>query len=794
MLKNYLRIAFRNLWRHRVFSFLNIMGLTIGMSACFLIFLYVRFELSYDDFHPKGDRIYRMVTDIKTPTETLNWSVASAPMAINAKAEFPEIEAVVRVNPSSILVRRADIKFQEDNMAFVDSAFFETFDFPLIAGDPRTALKEPFSVVLSETAAKKYFGTANPMGQHLILTDGNKSSTVTGIMKDIPENTQLKEDMLVSQSSRKVFDSAEDNNWGNFGVYSYLLLKPNTDAKALERKLPAFLVKRIGPDMKKNNLYYTLFLEPLKDVYLKSTRGGTASGSMTNVYVFSVIGIFILLIACINFINLTTARSTERAKEVGIRKVIGAERGQLTKQFLGESVLLCLIAFVLSVIVCALLLPSFNFLAGKTVSSGIFHHPGYILSLLAISIGIGLLAGVYPALVLSSFQPIAVLKGRFATGTRGLVLRKGLVIAQFTISIGLIVSTLIVALQLNYMRSQDLGFSKDQMLVLDTHGDDHRKSLKNEIDRLPGVISTAMSSSTPGNGAMNAYSQIQNQKGEMQICSPDLYFVDYDYIGQYRMKIVAGRAFSRAFGTDTTHAMVLNESAVKMLGYSSSQDAVGRNFSQWGREGKIIGVVKDFHYQSLQKVIRPLSMRIEPDGCDQISVNIRITNMPVTIAAIENKWKTIIPYRPFSYIFVDEQFDKQYRDEDRFGRLFLYFAILAIFISCLGLLGLASYSTIQRTKEIGVRKVLGASVTGIVGLLSAEFMQLVLIAFLIATPISYLLMSGWLKGFAFRIEWAWYWWIFILAGVLAAFIALATIGIQAIRAAIANPIKSLRAE
>src|SRR6185312_6934868 len=403
--------------------------------------------------------------------------------------------------------------------------------------------------------------------------------------------------------------------------------------RALEKKFPAFLVNHIAGMMKENNQTSTYPLEPLKDVYLKSTRGGTASGSMTNVYVFSIVGVFNQLLAGINFLNQTTARSTERVREVGIRKVIGAERGQLTGQFLGESVILCLIAFVLSVVVGAALLPSFNFLAGKTISSGIFNHPAYILSLLGMGIGIGLLAGIYPALVLSSFQPIVVLKGRFATGTRGLLLRKGLVVTQFTISIGLIVATLLVGFQLNYMRSQDLGFNKDQELVLDTHGDNHRDALKQDLRGLPGVESVAMSSGTPGNGAMNAYSIIQNQKGEMQVCAPDLFFVDFDYIPQYQMKLLAGRAFSRAFGADTTQAMVLNEAAVKMLGYRKPQDAIGRDFSQWGRKGKIIGVVKDFHYSSLQEVIRPLSLRIEPGGCDEISVKLSTTNLKGTIAA-----------------------------------------------------------------------------------------------------------------------------------------------------------------
>jgi putative ABC transport system permease protein len=344
------------------------------------------------------------------------------------------------------------------------------------------------------------------------------------------------------------------------------------------------------------------------------------------------------------------------------------------------------------------------------------------------------------------------------------------------------------------MRHQELGFSKDQELVLDTHGDNHKDALKEEIRGMPGVISTAMSSNTPGSGQMNAYSIIQNQKGEMQVCSPDLFFVDFDYIPQYQLKLIAGRAFSRAFGADTTQAMVLNEAAVRMLGYHAPQDAIGRDFDQWGRKGKIIGVVKDFHYQSLQQVIRPLSLRIEPGGCDQLSVKVGTTDLKGTIAGIEKAWHRIIPYRPFSYFFVDEMFDRQYRAEDRFGKLFLYFSVLAIFISCLGLLGLASYSTVQRTKEIGVRKVLGASVGGIVGLLSKDFLWLVGIAFLVAAPVSYFLMKGWLDGFYYRININSAWWIFILAGVGALGVALVTISFQAVRAAMANPVNSLRSE
>jgi putative ABC transport system permease protein len=499
-----------------------------------------------------------------------------------------------------------------------------------------------------------------------------------------------------------------------------------------------------------------------------------------------------LLIACINFINLTTARSAERAKEVGIRKVVGALKTQLSKQFIGESIILCLIAFILTIFFSWLLLPVFNQLAGKTISHSIFENSRYIGFLLLAAMGIGFLAGIYPALVLSSFKPVTVLKGKFATGTRGILLRKTLVVSQFTISIGLIIATIIVYNQMSFMRNQDLGFNKDQMIVMDTYGDASKDAFKQSLAGLPNVKSVATSSSVPGGGNPGAYSEIENNKGDLQIANLDLYFVDFDYINQFKIKMVAGRGFSRDFATDTTQAMVLNEAAVKMFGYTSPQQAIGKRFKQWGREGKIIGVAKDFHFRSLQQPIKPLSMRIEPGGCNLVSANVSATHLPATLAAIEKKWKTLIPNRPFSYFFLDEFFDKQYRNEVRFGKLFLNFAILAIFISCLGLLGLASYSTIQRTKEIGIRKVLGASVSNIVNLLSKDFLRLVAISALIAFPVAWFSMHKWLQDFAYRIGVSW--WVFVAAAILAALIAILTISFQAIRAAVANPVKSLRTE
>ncbi|MCW3116351.1 MAG: transporter permease [Chitinophagaceae bacterium] len=793
MIKNYFKIAFRSLWKHRVFSFINIMGLAVGMTAFFLIFMYVNFELSYDSFNSKADRTFRIVSDIKTPSEVIHAGGPSWAVPPFAKEEFPEVESFVRLASDNILVRKGDIKFQEENVMWADSAFFHVFDYKLLKGNPQTALKDQFSVVFTETTAKKYFGKENPIGQTLLLTGDAFPSKVTGIMKDMPENSQIKADMLISMTTiTQKFNQNLDSQWGNYGAKAYLLLKSGTNASALQKKFPAFLERRNGDEMKKQQMYPTLFLEPLKEVYLHSTRDGNKTGNINNVYIFSIVAAFILVIACINFVNLTTARSAERAKEVGIRKVVGAGRTQLARQFIGESVLLCIISFLIALLATALLVSPFNNLSGKVISQGIFEHPQYVGILFLTAVAIGVLAGVYPALVLSSFQPVSVLKGRFATGIRGIMLRKGLVIAQFSISIALIISTIVVYTQMKYMRSQDLGFNKDQKMIIDTHGDPAKNSFRQAITALPNVLSTATAGSVPGGGNPGAYSQVENPKGVMQIANLDLYFVDFDYIPQYKIKMVAGRPLSKDFKTDTTQAMVLNEAAVKLFGYSSPQQIIGKKFDQWGRTGTVVGVMEDFHFRSLQEVIKPLSMRIELDNCGLISVNVAASNLPATIAAIENKWKALVPSRPFSYFFLDEFFDKQYRTEERFGKLFFNFAILAIFISCLGLLGLASYSTLQRTKEIGIRKVMGASVTTIVNLLSKDFLKLVLVSFVIASPVAWYFMHKWLEGFAYKVGIGW--WVFVLSGVLAFTIALCTISFQAIRAAMANPVRSLRTE
>ncbi|MBO9727356.1 MAG: ABC transporter permease [Chitinophaga sp.] len=793
MFKNYLKIAWRYLWRNKVFSLINVLGLTVGLTACFFIFLYVHFEWSYDKFHSKGDRIYRVTCDIQTPSELINGGITPWPFGPNMQRDFPEVEAFMRVSKGNLLVKKGNVSFQEEHSLFADSSIFGMFDFKLLKGDPATALKDINSIVLSQTAVKKYFGDADPIGQSVLLTGEQMPATVTGVMEDMPENSQLKADMLVSMSTLVKLNKGIDNQWGNFGATTFLLLKPNTNAASLEAKFPDFIERHNGEERKETKMFYTIKLQPLEKIYLYSgPYSAYQKGSITNVYIFSVIAIFILFIACINFINLTTARSVERAKEIGIRKVVGATKAELIRQFIGECVLLCCISFALTVVLFAGLLPAFNQLAGKTISAGVFAHGEYIAILFVASVVIGLLAGIYPALVLSSFKPVSVLKGRFATGTKGIFLRKGLVVTQFAISIALIIGTIIVYLQMHYMHTKDLGFYKDQMLVIDTHGDPARNALRDAIARMPKVNSVSMGSGVPGGQANGAYTEIMNKQGEMQVANLDLYDVDFDYLKQYKIKMVAGRAFSKDYGTDTTQAMIINEAAVKLFGYTKPDEAIGRTFRQWGRTGTIIGVIKNYHYRSLQQDISPLTMRIEPGDCDMISVNVAPGDFPGTLSAIEQQWKALMPNRPFAYFFLDEFFDRQYRTEERFGKLFFNFALLAIIISCLGLLGLASYSAIQRTREIGIRKVMGASVTDIVNLLSRDFLKLVLISFLIATPVAWYCMHKWLEVFAYRISIGW--WVFLVAGIIALLIAISTISYQAIKAALADPVKSMRAE
>lgn len=801
MLKNYFKIAIRNLWRKRAYTLINVTGLAVGMACCFLIFLYVHFELSYDQFHQKADRIYRVVGDLKSSGETLHWYETPGPLARTIKSEFPQVQEVTRFINGSVLIRKGNFKFQETHTLWADSSIFSVFDFPLKYGDPNTALKEPNSIVLSETAALKYFGHSNPVGQHLLLTGLSLPGIVTGEMKDIPENSHIKADMLVSMStySRSLQPWVEED-WGSYLYSTYLLLSPGADPAVQQSKLPALVQKYAGSELKKRNTSYALSLEPLKTVYLHSAYGAPVTGNLDNVHILTAIGLFLLLIAGVNFINLSTARSVERAKEVGIRKCAGAKSNQLIGQFLIESMLIAVISFFLALALCHFLLPLFNHLSGKLISSGLFESMAYPFWLLMLALGIGLLAGVYPALVLSSFKPVVVLKGHFSSGSKGAVLRKVLVVTQYTISITLIVSTLVVYSQLNFMQRQPLGFDKEQMLIVSNSGDRGALAFQKEIATIPAVQSSSLTSTIPGrsynaNGNDVWPTNIDNSKGERQRINLDFYNVDAGFIPLYQIRLLAGRNFYKETRNDSA-GVIVNKTAAISLGYSASslQQLIGKHLYGVGDRAAstIIGVVDDFHFHSLREAIQPLCLQTDKGYSQYLSIKINTGNLPGTIQALASKWEKAVPIRPFTYFFLDEDFNSQYQAEERFGRLFIYFSALALFISSLGLLGLSAYSTLQRTREIGIRKVLGASVSGIVGLLSGDFVKLIILAFVIACPLSWLAMHQWLQGFAFRTTLNIG--IFVLAGASALLIAVLTISFQAIKAALANPVESLRTE
>ncbi len=800
MFRNYLKTAFRNLWRHRVFSGINLLGLAVGMASYLLISRYVAFEQSYDAFNVKADRIYRIDCDTKTETEVLPTGLTAGPTGPAIKANFPEVEQQARIHFRSFLVQNGERRFQENNVIGADSTLFDIFTFPFIKGDPATALKYPFDCVLSESGAKKYFGSGDPIGQSLRF-DGKYTVRVTGVIKDIPANAQFHGDIFLSMSTLGRFDPRYDASWGNFGWFTYLLLRPGADAVRLQAALKPFVNKETEDITKSIGMSYTLWLQPLRDVHLGPTLNmygiGEPTASKSNVTIFSIVAIFILVIACINFVNLTTARAAERAREVGIRKAIGAVRSQLTLQFLGESILLCLFAFVLAVGLSNVLHPVFTGLLDKSIPLN-DRNGEYILESYSAFLWVSAYSrGSIPPLVLSAFDPIAVLKGRFASTGKGLLMRRALVVFQFTISTVLIIGIIVVYSQLRYMQSQDLGFKKDQTVAISFYGDSavqaKQELIRRELAALPGVKGVTFSSNEPGTDPDNWYLQVANPSGKMQGINLNFYVVDFDYFPRYGIQLAAGRTFSRDYSTDSTKAIVINEAAARSLGYTDPAKALGKKYNMWGVDGTIVGVAKDFHYRGLQEAIQPIGFRVmNPGFYSIISVGIDGVHIAATLAALEQRWKELAPQRPFQYSFVDQDFAKLYASEDRFQRVFLYFGLLAIFISCLGLLGLAAYSTIQRTKEIGIRKVLGANVTTIVRLLSREFLRLVIIALLIASPIAWLAMHSWLEGFAYRTIIAW--WVFPLAASAAILTTFLTVGFHSIKAAVANPVKSLRSE
>lgn len=795
MIRNYLKVAIRTLWKNRAFSFINISGLAIGISTCTLISLYVLDELSYDRFHEKGDRIFRLTELLHLPKEVRPQTVTSPPMAAAVKDNFAEVEKTVRLNRSSRTLSYKDNKFFDTQLWYADSTFLEMFTFPVIRGNAHTALVEPYSVVLTEKAATRYFGTEDPLGKNMVLSD-TLTLTVTAIVENVPANSHIQFDVVLSRTTiNAVNNNQPEDNWFNNGYYTYLLLPEGYDYKKLEAKFPAFLEKQMAKEKKESGLWYDFVLQPLPSIHLHSTTPYDMgpNGSIKYVYIFSIIAGLILLIACANYINLATAKSVNRAKELGMRKVIGAKRNQLITQLMGESFLLAFIAFLISLAIVTTALPAFNSLTGKTMSALVLLQPKVMLVTTGIFLLIGLLAGAYPALTMSSFSPVKTLKSRLR-GKESNRLRQGLVVFQFTMSIILITATIIIFRQIHFLQNQNLGLDKEQILQvrIPRQLQSKHELVKDELAKIQGVNASTRTNFLYGNGIANI-ATLPEGALENEITSEAVISVDHDFLPTFKIDLVTGRNFSKDFPTDEAEAFIVNESAVKHFNWGTPETAIGKKIN-WGlgKKGKVIGVVKDFNYTSLHEAINPLIIHIEPDWFGNVALKITGNEIPETLTRIESKMKELDPESPFEYSFMDEDFSNMYKAEQQTQTIIGCLASLGIFIACLGLFGLAAFMAEQRTKEIGVRKVLGAEVSGIIALLSKDFLKLVMVAIVLAVPTAWFAANQWLDSFAYKTELSW--WIFALAGSAAIFIALFTVSFQSVKAAIANPVDSLRNE
>ena len=798
MLSNYLKIAIRNLRRHKAYSLINVFGLGIGIACCLFIYLYVSDELSYDTFQPNADRVVRIVEDAHTASETLFQATSAPAMGPALFRDFPEVLSFTRMRRTDGTLQYEDRTFIEKNVVFADSSFFDVFGYTLLRGNAATALVAPLSIVFSESQARKYFGDEDPLGKHIPLESGN-DLIVTGVMADLPENTHHYFDILLSFTTLEMGRNDPNDQWFSNYVYTYLLLSEGSSLAALEQKLPAFLERHIGDEQRDIGFSYTLHLQPLGEIYLKSNRNWEPgpTGNASVLYLFSWVAVLILLIAGVNYVNLATARSSIRAREVGLRKVVGAQRSQLAVQFLGESLLMSTLALVLALGLLALFAPTFNVLSGKAFALATLREGYTPFVILALLLLVGLGAGAYPAVALSHHRPMGVLKGRGRSSRQGVRLRKGLVVFQFAISVFLIIGTLVVSRQLTFMRTQSLGFQPEHQLVIDFDGEDEiedqAEAIKQVFEALPSVLSATMSSGVPGTEFINnLLVEVEHEEGTVRQSNMDNYFVDFDFIEQFNLALVAGRGFDKNRATDATSAYIINEAAVKHFGWQSPTEALGKRMTRGQREGEIIGVMKDFNYRSLRHQIDPLYLTVIDDVMSFLTLNLQAGDVAQAVAQIEEKWKQVAPDVPFNYFFLDARFDEQYRDEMRFGTLFDYFAVLAIFIACLGLYGLASFTVQQRTKEMGIRKVLGATIPQILALMYKEYALLLMLAILAGAPLAYFFMESWLADFAYRIPV--HGWIIVLAASLVIVIAAATVGSQALKAATINPAESLRYE
>ncbi|SMG50690.1 ABC transporter permease [Arenibacter troitsensis] len=811
MIHNHIKIAWRNLKKQPFFTFLNTFGLAIGMAGCLLISLYIHDELSYDKMFADADRIHRVNNNIKFGGDERLFAVTPAPMAEALKNDFSEIELVTRFRTrGSALVRKADdlANVKEEQTTYVDASFFEMFGIKMLVGDAGKALTDPNTLVLTKTAAEKHFALANAVGQNLVLNN-EENYTVVGVIQDFPQNSFLR-DYTIFESMAGLED-ASVVNWGSNNYQTFIKLIPKVKAADIQLQLRGFLGKYVIPGVQQfmpgvteeqfkaagNHLIFSTI--PLTDIHLYSHMVAeiSANNDIQSVYILSFIAIFLLLLASVNFMNLSTAYSLKRAKEVGVRKSLGSNKMELVRQFLMESGLISFLSLVLALVLAVVALPFFNTLADKDISIP-FANPIFLMVLLVSVIILGLFSGSYPAFFMTRFKPVKVLKGGGGSGVGGSGIRNSLVVFQFAISVFLIVSTLVVYQQLKYIQGKDLGYSKDQILILNdvyTAGD-KVTSLKDRIKQLGAVKNVTLSSffPTPSSRSDSTFSPENGNTSQENAVSMQTWGVDYDYISTLNLELVAGRDFDRIYGSDST-AIIVNEKAVRVMELSP-QEALGMQYTpDFDSENPtyytIIGVLRDFHIASLKEDIDAVSLHLG-ERAYAMAIKIVAGNFANTIKDIEGVWNTIVPGEPFDYYFMEDAFNDTYVSEQRLGNIFVIFTVLSLLIACLGLFGLAAFNAEKRTKEIGIRKVLGASVGQISIKLTLDFLKLVGIAIIIAMPVGWYAMAKWLEDFSYRIDIPW--WIFVLAAFLAVLISVFTVGFQSVKAAIVNPVKSLRTE
>jgi putative ABC transport system permease protein len=800
MIRNYFTSIVRYISKNKAFTAINVLGLAIGMMACMLITQFVMHEFSYDNFLEKKDRIFRLQLDRYNKGEiSTRWASGAAGIGPDLKTNFGEVEAYVRLTRTNALFSTGDVFFKEDNVFFASEEFFKVFSIKLLEGRDTSVLKKPFTMTISKTLAKKYFGNENPIGK-VLKNNGEREYEITGVFEDLPSNSHMKIDALMSFSSFTTLMNDPVMSWQWDGFLTYILLDEKADAKTFEAKLPDFVHKKAGETFKQDNADMVFHLQPVTDIHLDSDFIGEfkPNGNRRSVYFLSVVAVLILIIAWINYINLSTAKSVERAREVGVRKVLGSFKGQLIQQFLFESLILNGVAVIIAVSFAVLLTPWFSELTGREIDYLLFKQSIFWIWMIILIASGALLSGVYPAFVLSGYKPVEVLKGRFKNTGKGVVFRKGMVITQFVASVTLIVGTFTVYRQIRFMQEQELGVSINQTLVIhspnvvDSTYEQKFQVFKEQIKQYPEVVNVCASTAVPGAqpnwnaGGIRRLSQREDEANQYRVI-----MMDHDFINLYGLKVLAGRGFSGAT-TGENKSVMLNEAACKLMGFTNIEDAISDQINFWGDTFRIVGVLKNYHQESLKKAHEPLVFRYSVAPGGQYSIKFNTANVKSSLATFEDHWKNLFPGNPFSHFFLDEHYNQQYKSDQQFGKVFGLFSALAIFIACLGLFGLSSLTAIQRTKEIGVRKVLGASVPSILTLVSKDYIILMAIAIFIATPFSWWIMNQWLEDFANRISLSWY--IFLAPSALVMIIALLTVGIHTLKAARSNPTKSLRYE